>query len=120
MSAPPQDTEENHYDETSLMRHRLIARILIEGSLFLQVASYIWIIIPPKDTDDLVLKIIVAGFSGSFFFVVLSVKGFLRQRVYRAQWNSFDRILYRMNFVLVAYPILMAALIYLMASLYPE
>lgn len=113
-------SEEKHYDETSLMRHRLITRMLIEINLLMQVGCYVWMILPPKDTDDLVLKIVVVGFPAPFVFIFLCIQSFFRQRVYRAQWTSFDYALYRMNFLLAAYPILMGGLIYLMASLYPE
>tara|TARA_Y100001954_G_C15704245_1_gene549487 strand:+ start:447 stop:809 length:363 start_codon:yes stop_codon:yes gene_type:complete len=120
MGSNPNNTEETYYDETSLIRHRLITRMLVEMNLLMQVGCYVWMILPPKDTDELALKIVIVGFPAPFVFVFLCIKSFFRQRAYRAQWTSFDHALYRMNFLLASYPVLMAALIYIMAGLYPE
>ena len=116
----PENTEDTYYDVTSLIKHRLVTRMLIEINLLLQVGCYVWMILPSRDIDALVLKIVIVGFPAPFVFILLCVKSFFRQRAYRAQWTPFDRVLYRMNFGLASYPVLMAALIYMMASLHPE
>ena len=114
-----ENKSDGYYDETELMSHRLVTRLLIEISIFIQVASYVWMVIPPRNEDELVLKIVLLGFVGSLFFLALCVVAFFRQRAYRAQWTSFDRTLYRCNGILAMYPFFMGALIYYMASINP-
>ena len=107
------------YDETDLISLRFVTRLLIEITVFLQAASYVWMVLPPRNEDELVVKIVVLGFVGSLFFLALCVVTFFRQRAYRSHWTSFDHALYRGNAILAMYPLLMGALIYYMASTNP-
>ena len=101
------------------MKHRLITRLLVEFTILGQAASYVWMVIPPRNEDDLVIKIVILGFVGSLFFLALCIVAFFRQRAYRDDWTSFDRGLYRCNGILAMYPLFMGALIYYMASINP-
>ena len=116
----PKNTEDTDYDEHSLLIDRFVTRFLVELNLLLQLASYAWMFFKPKDSDDLAVKIVLLGFVASLVFIALCIISFFRQRAYRSHWTAFDRSLYRLNFYLLSYPVLMGIVIYVMASLYPE